>query len=287
MAEQIGRLARMPDRDLLLGLARAHAELAVARHREQMIAQRGPDARRDRIRIGIGVDQHAALRVFGGDLPVGVAQVLMEFEVFGLEPVRRAAAATRCGALQADLDGDVENDGQVRLEIADGDPLHGVEHAGRDLPQPALIGAGRIREAVAQHPGALAERGLDHGADMVVAGGREQQRLRIGPEQLAHARQHQMPDDFGARRSAGLAGDDGAQLCRVKTLGELLDLRGFSGALAAFKGDELPASGRSVQRCLSHAQSFSALARNMPMTSSLAPSIARRMVEPVPIASAA
>ena len=42
-----------------------------------------------------------------------------------------------------------------------------------------------------------------------------------------------------------------------------------------------------LQRCLGHAQSFSALARNMPMTSSLAPSIARRMVEPVPTASAA
>ena len=72
-----------------------------------------------------------------------------------------------------------------------------------------------------------------------------------------------------------------------KTLGELLDLRGLSGALAAFKRDELPASGGPLQRCLVHAQSFSALARNMPMTSSLAPSIARRMVEPVPTASAA
>ena len=42
-----------------------------------------------------------------------------------------------------------------------------------------------------------------------------------------------------------------------------------------------------LHRCLGHGQSFSALARNMPMTSSLAPSIARRMVEPVPTASAA
>ena len=122
---------------------------------------------------------------------------------------------------------------------------------------------------------------------MIVARGREQQRLGLRPEQLAHARQHQMAHDLGARRAAGLAGDDGAQLCRRKTLGEHLDLRGFSGALAAFKGDELPASGGPLQRCLVHAQSFSALARNMPMTSSLAPSIARRMVEPVPTASAA
>src|SRR4029434_9512804 len=74
--------------------------------------------------------------------------------------------------------------------------------------------------------------------------------------------------------------------CR-KVLGQLLDLRGLAGALAAFKGNELAASGRPLRRCLVHAQSFSALARNMPMTSSLAPSIARRMVEPAPTASAA
>ena len=42
-----------------------------------------------------------------------------------------------------------------------------------------------------------------------------------------------------------------------------------------------------VQRCIGHGQSFSALARNMPMTSSLAPSTARRTIEPVPTASAA
>ena len=99
--------------------------------------------------------------------------------------------------------------------------------------------------------------------------------------------QRELLTQFAARRAARLAGDDDAQPRRPKTLGELLDLRGLSGALAAFKRDELPASGGPLQRCLGHAQSFSALARNMPMTSSLAPSIARRMVEPVPTASTA
>ena len=127
-------------------------ELAAARDCEEAIAQRGPDARGDRVGVGVGVDQHAALRILGGDLPIGVAQILMELEVFGLEAVGRAAAAPRRRALQADLDGNVEDDGQVRLEIADGDALHRIEHARRDLAQPALIGARRIREAVAQHP---------------------------------------------------------------------------------------------------------------------------------------
>ena len=159
----------------------------------------------------------------------------MELNVFRLEAIRRAAAATGGGALQADLNGDIQNDGQVRLEIADGDPLHRVENTGRDLPQPALVGAGRIREPVAQHPCPLAERGLDNRAHMVVARRCKQQRLGLRPKQLAHARQHEMADDFGSRRTAGLARDDGAQLRRGKTLGELLDLRGLSGALAAFE----------------------------------------------------
>ena len=166
----------------------------------------------------------------------------MKSQIFRLETIRHAASAPRRGPLQTDLHGNVQNDGEVRLEIADGDALHGVKHDRRDLPQTALVGAGRIREAVAQHPCSLAKRGLDDGANVIVAGGSEQQRLRIRSEQLAHSRQYEMPHDFRTRRATGLAGDDGAQLRRSKALGELLDLRGLSGALAAFKRDELPAS---------------------------------------------
>ena len=99
-----------------------------------MIAHGAPDVSCDRVGIGIGVDQDAALRIFGGDLPVGVAQVLMELNIFRLEAIRHAAAAAGGGALQADLNGDIQNDGQVGLEIADGDALHGVENIGETCP---------------------------------------------------------------------------------------------------------------------------------------------------------
>jgi hypothetical protein len=49
---------------------------------------------------------------------------------------------------------------------------------------------------------------------------------------VAHSRQDEVPHDLRAPRATRLAGDDGAQLCRGKTLGKLLDLRGLSGALA-------------------------------------------------------
>ena len=100
------------------------------------------------------------------------------------------AAAAGGRALHADLDRDIENDGQIRLEIADGHPLHRIEDRGSDLPQPALIRPRRIRKAVAQHPKSLIERGLDDSAHMVVARGCKQQRFRVRAQQLAHAGQH-------------------------------------------------------------------------------------------------
>src|SRR5712691_9958706 len=105
---------------------------------------------------------------------------------------------------------------------------------------------------------------------MVVARRCKQQRFRVGTQQLAHPGQHDMAND-----------------CRAETFGQQFDLRGFAGSLAAFKGDESSAPGSSFDRCLGHDQSFSAPARNIPITSSLAPSIARRIVDPLPTGSAA
>src|SRR5689334_8161927 len=96
-----------------------------------------------------------------------------------------------------------------------------------------------------------------------------------------------MPDHLGAGRAAGLAGHDRAQLRCFKTFRQLLDLRRFSASLTTLEGDEAPASGSPFGHRIAHGQSFSALARNMPITSSWAPSIARRMVEPASTESAA
>src|SRR6266478_3860149 len=83
---------------------------------------------------------------------------------------------------------------------------------------------------------------------MVVARGCKQQRFRVGTQQLTHPGQHDMANDFRARRSAGLAGDNGTQFCRAETFGEQFDLRGFAGSLAALKGDESSAPGSSFDR---------------------------------------
>src|SRR5436305_5937029 len=95
-----------------------------------------------------------------------------------------------------------------------------------------------------------------------------------------------MADDFGARRSPRLAGDHVTQSRAVETFCERLDLRRLARALAALAGDQ-PSPHRVFVGCRGHGQSFSAPARNIPITSSLAPSIARRTVDPVATASAA
>ena len=112
MPEQRGGFARMDGRDLRFDLTGAHAGLAAlpaltAKKRSRKAAH---TLAATVCGIGIGVDQHASLRLVGGDLPVGVAQLLMKFDVFRLEPVGRAAAAAGGGALHADLDRDIEND---------------------------------------------------------------------------------------------------------------------------------------------------------------------------------
>ncbi len=59
---------------------------------EETVTQRRPDVGGDNIGLRGGVDQHAALRVAGGDLPVRLAQSLVKLDVFRLEPVGRPGA---------------------------------------------------------------------------------------------------------------------------------------------------------------------------------------------------
>ena len=78
--------------------------------------QRGPDAAGNRIGIVIGVDQHTARRIVRGNLPIGLAQALMEGELLALEPVRCAAAAPCRRTCQTDLDRQIEEN---RVTIRD------------------------------------------------------------------------------------------------------------------------------------------------------------------------
>ena len=110
----------------------------------------------------------------------------------------------------------------------------GIRHASC----PALIGAGRIDEAVAQHPVATFERRPDHPLDMVGTRGGEQQRLDARAPAVGAACHQQVADRLRPRRAARLPRRYHGQATRAQCLGEAGELRRFADALPPFERDE-------------------------------------------------
>ncbi len=176
----------------------------VRQARRDGLADRGLD----RIGIAARVDHRAALRLGPGDRQEGVAQPGVEVEGLGLEPVGRPApsAPARGRAGEAGLGGEVEDQGQVGPGRADDDPLQGGDDARIEAARGALVGPGRVDEAVAQHGLAAAERRADQPVEMVDPGGAEQQGLGEGPVGLGDAgeqRRRGSPRPGASRRARG------------------------------------------------------------------------------------
>src|SRR6185437_4859433 len=102
----------------------------------------------------------------------------------------------------------------------------------------ALIGAGRIGEPVANHPGAALERRQNRLLQMVGAGGGEHERLSGRAEIGRKAGKDRLSERLGARRAAGLAGADHGKTECGETLLEPPRLDRLAGALPALEGDE-------------------------------------------------
>ena len=77
-----------------------------------------------------------------------------------------------------------------------------------DAAARALIGARRIGETVADHPGAARERRLDQPVEMIDARRREQNGLAERAERGRLAAEQRLAQRFGMRRAAGLARRD-------------------------------------------------------------------------------
>ena len=162
----------------------------------------------------------------------------MEGTRFRLEAVRHALAAALVRARKAHLRRHVENESEIRLEIADGDPFEGADETRIEMAERALIDSGRVDKAVADHPHALRQRGLDRVAHVIAAGSGEQQCLGLHPERLGHAREQYVSDDFGAGRAAGLACAHHADAGRRKAIRQQRRMGRLARAFAAFEGDE-------------------------------------------------
>jgi hypothetical protein len=188
------------------------------------------------------VDDRAALRFGCGDGEKPVAQALVEIPVEPLEPVGRAGAARGTG--EAVGDGQVEDQRQVGLEIAERKTLQRRQLGERQTAAVPLIGDRRIGKAVADDPPSRRERRLDQPRDVIASRRVEQQRLADRVPALGLALQQQAADQLGSRRTAGLArrlrGAAGARQRRD----EERDLGRFPGPLPAFDGDEPAARGQ-------------------------------------------
>ncbi len=171
-------------------------------------------------------------------MPEGVAQPLVKIERLALETVGGLVAAPLLGTRQTRLRRHVEYEGEVGLERAHGHPLQRLEQVLVDAAERPLVDAGGVDEAIADHPAAAFQRGQDRMADVVVAGGREQDRFGGGAERLRSPRQQHVPDDLGAGRPARLPGQDHADPKRAQPLRQQRRMRRLAGPLPAFKGDE-------------------------------------------------
>ena len=98
-------------------------------------------------------------------------------------------AAPRFCPFHSKFCGHVENEREVRLQPVQRHALQSLDQFQIDLAELALIDAGGIGEAVAQHPDALPQGWLDDVMHMVVARGGKQHGFSFRPDQLAHALQ--------------------------------------------------------------------------------------------------
>ena len=110
-----------------------------------------------------------------------------------------------------------------------------------------LVGQGRIREAIADHPVAALERRPDGLDQMIAARRHHQQRLGLGVPTLRRAFDEKPADLFRPRRAAGLARLERRLPGLTQGFDQESGVGGFARALAAFEGDEAAATQRLPQ----------------------------------------
>jgi len=133
--------------------------------------------------------------MLGGDLPEPLAQFFVEIAVEAFEPIGGRA---RGSAGEPDFDRQIEDHGQGRCEIAEGNAVQYGEVLERHSFAVALIGDRGIGEPVRHHPYALRESRGDDAGDVMTPCGDEQQGFANRIPALALAFEQQPPDRLAA-----------------------------------------------------------------------------------------
>ena len=104
----------------------------------------------------------------------------------------------------------------------------------------ALVGPGGVTEAVANHPLATGQGGLDNAGNMLAAGGEHEQGFCFQMHRLI---QEQFAQFFAQRCASGFASDLYGQTTLAQSVGQPIDVTAFAGAIDAFKSDEFTSHG--------------------------------------------
>ena len=121
------------------------------------------------------------------------------------EPAFSAFRLPICGPFQTQFRRKVEHNRQIGPGRTYNGAVENVDNGNGHAARGALIGAGRIAEAVADHPSALRERGPDCKLKMRFAGCVKENCFTERTEALGFPRQQHIADRFCAGGSARLA----------------------------------------------------------------------------------
>ena len=151
-----------------------------------------PDAARHLVTRRAAIDENAPLRLLDRERPISLPKRLMKFRRLRLEAISGVLPAPARGTGEPNFGGHIQNECEFGKRLPNGDPLQASDQPLIDMTESALVDACWIDEAVTDDPSTGVQRGQDCIADMVVAGGREQDRLRFSAERLGNARKQDM-----------------------------------------------------------------------------------------------
>ena len=97
----------------------------------------------------------------------------MEGARFSLEPVGHSAAPPLVGTCKSNFGRNIENEGEVGLEVTDSYAFKGADEKRIKAPEGSLVDSRGIDKSIADNPRTLRERRLDGVAHVVAAGSGE------------------------------------------------------------------------------------------------------------------
>lgn len=199
-------------------------------------------------RRAAGIDHLYAVGFAGGDGKIGASNASEKCPVLLFKSVLiffHAAvlvlAISAAGALDTETDFIVEKDRQVRLKVPAKDFVQPQHRFAPQSSSSALVGLGRIREAVAKHHASFRECRQNHLVNVLSAGGEHQSHLGEWREAGSRRVQQHVADLFAGTGATRFPCDGDGDAVGTQGTSQFLDLRALAAAIEAFERNELSA----------------------------------------------